>query len=196
MKKTVLLAIALVAGMSASMAQESTWGIKGGFNFPMNGFSMAETGDNINSLFNEEKRATGWHAGVYGRSYFTEKLFLNGNLLYLQKTHELIGKTAEDEISATLNSSGVMLDAVAGMRMLEFVRLQGGFSGIMHVNSSWRDTFDTFGTGYTFGVGVDLWKVSFDLAYYGSFKEHQGDWNGIPLNYNRSELLLSMSIEF
>ena len=198
MKKSALLAIALVAGLSASMAQsKSTWGIKGGLNFPMDGFTFKQTGENINSIFTEEKRATGWHAGIFGRAYLGRQFYLGSNLMYLHNTNTLIGKTAESAVTvADFNRSGSMMDLVAGIEMLNFLRIQGGLNGMVYFDDSWQDTFNTFGTGYTFGVGVDLWRITLDVSYYGSFKDHAGQWNGVPLSYNRSDLLVGIGFKF
>ena len=198
MKKIAVLAIVLIAGVSVSMAQnKSTWGIKGGLNFPMDGFSFEQAGDNINSIFTEDKRANGWHAGLFGRAYLGRQFYFGSNLLYLHRTNQLIGKTEGIEIvEQEFNSSGSMMDLVAGIEMLNFLRIQGGVNGMFYFNDTWQDTFNTFGTGYTFGVGVDIWKLTLDVSYYGSFKEHQGNWNGIPLSYNRSDLLVGIGIKF
>lgn len=196
MKKIFLIALMLTAGMSISLAQnKSIWGIKGGFNFPMNGFSFTEAGYNINSIFTEDQRANGWHAGLFGRAYLGNQFYLGANLLYLQRSNQLTGKNANNEVwNEDFNSSGSMLDVVAGIRMLNFMRVQGGVNGMTYFDDTWQDTFNTFGAGYTFGVGVDLWKFSLDVSYYGSFKAHEGSWNGVPLSYNRSDLLVSLGI--
>ena len=156
MKKTALLAFALIAGISISMAQnKSTWGLKGGLNFPMDGFSFEQAGNNINSIFTEDKSANGWHAGVFGRAYLGRQFYLGSNLMYMHRTSQLIGKTeGMVEFTEDFNSSGSMMDLVAGIEMLNFLRIQGGVNGMLYFDDSWQDTFNTFGTGYTFGVGA------------------------------------------
>lgn len=196
MKKIFLIAVMLITGITVSQAQNpSTWGVRGGFNFPMNGFSFEQAGNNINSIFLEDKLANGWHAGIYGRAYLSSQFYVGANLLYLNRSNNLTGKTANNEdINQNFNSSGSMLDLVGGIKVLNLVRVQGGLNGMVYFDNSWQDTFNTFGAGYTFGVGVDIWKFALDVSYYGSFKEHQGSWNGIPLSYNRSDLLVSLGI--
>ncbi len=198
MKKLTLIAFVLVAGMSAGMAQEkiSGWGVKGGMNFPMDGFSFDQTADNINSIFTSQNNANGWHAGVWGRGYLTDRLYVGSNLLYIHNTSEVSAKTESGDFAKTFNHSGVSMDAVAGLRFFRFLRVQGGVNGMAYVNDTWQNTFDTFAAGYTFGAGVDIWKISFDVGYYGSFKEHQGTWQGVPLSYNRSDLLVGIGLKF
>lgn len=198
MRRVSLLAIATVAAMSTGMAQDkvSGWGLKGGMNFPMDGFTFDQAANNINSIFTSQNNANGWHAGVWGRAYVTDRLYFGSELLFLHNTTEVIGKTVGGDFNTNFNRSGVMIDGVAGMRFFKFLRVQGGVNGIAYVNNTWQDTFNTFGAGYTFGTGIDIWKVSVDVGYFGSFKEHQGNWQGVPLSYNRSDLLVSLSFKF
>ena len=198
MKKSMLFALALIAGISVSQAQneKNTWGIKGGLNFPMNGFTFSETGDNISAIFTEEERATGWHAGIFGRLYAGDQLYFGSSLLYLQNDYVLSGIKNELPFNQTFITNGGQMDVVAGIEMLKFLRVQGGVNGIMYFNDSWNNTFDTFGAGYTFGAGVDLWKFTIDVSYNGSFKDNSGIWNGVPLSYNRSDLMVSLGFKF
>jgi len=198
MKRSALLAIALLTGMAAALGQDkiSGWGVKGGVNMPMDGFSFDQASDNIGSIFSSESNANGWHAGLWGRGYLTDRLYLGSNLLYLHSTTDLTAKTGTETTTQNFNHSGVQMDAVAGYRFFRFLRVQGGVNGLAYVNNTWKDSFDTFNAGYTFGAGVDLWKISVDVGYYGSFKEHQGTWQGVPLSYNRSDLLVSLAFKF
>jgi len=198
MKKGILLAFVLIAGISMSHAQneKNTWGIKGGLNFPMDGFSFSETGENISAIFTEEQRAIGWHAGLFGRVYAGDQLYFASNLLYLQNEFVLSGMKSDEAFSKTFITNGGQMDVVAGIEMLKFLRVQGGVNGIMYFNDSWNDTFDTFGAGYTFGAGVDLWRFTIDVNYNGSFNNNTGTWNGVPLSYNRSDLMVSLGFKF
>lgn len=199
MKRSVILALVFAAGIGTSMAQneKNTWGMKGGVNFPMSGFSFNEAGSNINAIFTEEQRATGWHAGLFGRLYIGNQFYFGSNLLYLHSTSDIYAKSDGQELfTKTINRSGGLMDVTAGVEMFNFLRVQGGVNGRLYANDSWNDTFDTFGTGYTFGAGVDIWRFTVDLNYYGSFKEHQGTWQGVPLSYSQSDFLVSLGFKF
>ncbi len=199
MKRLVVAFLVICTSTLISTAQnsKSTWGIRGGLNFPMDKFTFEQAGENINSIFTEEKRTTGWHAGVFGRAYLGNQFYLGSNLMYLHNTSTLIGKTqGSTDIVQDFNRSGSMMDVVAGIEMLNFLRIQGGVNGMFYFNDTWQDTFNTFGTGYTFGVGVDIWKITLDVNYYGSFNDHNGNWNGIPLSYDRGDLLVGLGIKF
>jgi hypothetical protein len=199
MKKTALLLIAVCAGLMTVNAQnnKSTWGVRGGLNFPMDKFSFEQAGENINSIFTEEKRAAGWHAGIFGRAYLGDQFYFGSGINYMHQSTTLIGKTeGATDFSQEFNHSGSMMDVVAGIEMLNFLRVQGGVNGMVYFNDTWQNTFDTFGAGYNFGVGVDIWKLTVDVNYYGSFNDHSGNWNGVPLSYNRGDLLVGVGIKF
>jgi len=198
MKKMALMATLLIAGFSMSQAQnnKSGWGLRGGLNFPMDGMSISQASNNITSVFTGESLSTGWHAGLYGRVYAGNRLYFGSNLLYLNNETTFTGKNEGTMYKETLNRSAAQMDLVTGIRMLGVMRVQTGVSGLMYVSNSWSNTFDNFGTGYNVGVGIDLWRVSFDVTYHGSFNSQSGEWKGIPLNYNRSDLMLGMSIRF
>lgn len=196
MKKVTLLATILTAGLSMSLAQnnQNGWGLRGGMNFPMDGFSISQAANNLSSVFNGENLSNGWHAGLYGRVYAGKRLYFGSNLLYLNNQTTLTGTKNNEQFNETINRSATQMDLVTGIRMLGIMRLQTGVSGLMYLDEGWRNNFNTFGTGYNLGVGVDLWRVSFDVTYHGSFNSSSGEWRGIPLNYNRSDLMLGMSL--
>jgi hypothetical protein len=197
MKKITLIALALIAGISMSQAQENKggWGVRGGFNFPMDGLDFSQAGENINSIFTGENLSNGWHAGLYGRAYLNDRFFVGSNLLYMNSKSTLTGKTGDETFSETLNRSAAQLDLLTGMQMLGFLRVQGGVNGLMYLDNTWTDSFNTFGAGYTVGVGADIWKFGLDVTYNGSFNSQTGTWKGIPLNYNRSDLMVGLSIK-
>ena len=91
MKKLALplLALMLSIGLQAQVKEKNHWGITGGLNFPMDGFSFKQTGDNINSIFTNESSATGWHLGLQGRVYASEQLYFGSNLIYTNTDYTL-----------------------------------------------------------------------------------------------------------
>ncbi len=88
----------------------------------------------------------------------------------------------------------IQLETSAGLSLLKFARAEAGVH-YQHClsDNAFTSTFEPSSAGYNVGLGVDLWKFGIDLVYYSNFKNHTGDWNGIPLSYSRSQLLLSLS---
>ena len=82
------------------------------------------------------------------------------------------------------------------IRLLKLVRAEAGvhYQGTVSDNA-YNQTFQSPSVGYNVGVGLDLWKLSLDVTYYSSFQDHTGDWNNIPLSYNRSQLLVSLGVQ-
>ena len=199
MKKATLLAFVLIAGISVSQAHnrnKNTWGLTGGMKFPMNGFTFKQTGEKMNSIFTSEEKSTGWHAGMFGRVYANDQLYFGSNLIFLKNDHELVGFDGDQKMSETFTRAGSQLDVLAGIEFFDFVRAYGGVNGNVYFNNTWNETFDSYGTGYLFGAGVDIWKLTIDVRYNGSFKDHEGSWKGIPLSYNRSDLMVGIGIKF
>ena len=199
MKKAILLAFVFIAGMSISKAQhrnKNTWGIMGGMNFPMDGFTFKQTGDNLNSIFTSEEKSAGWHAGAFGRVYAKDQLYFGSNLFFFKNDHQLNGLDGDQKMTQTFTRTGSQLDLLAGIELLDFIRAYGGVNGNITFNNDWNETFDSYGTGYLFGAGVDIWRLTIDVRYNGSFKDHEGSWKGIPLSYNRSDLMVGIGIKF
>ena len=90
----------------------------------------------------------------------------------------------------------LQLDAGLGLRLLKFARAEGGvhYQGTISDNA-FSQTFSSPTAGYNVGLGVDVWKLSLDVTYYGSFADHTGSWNDIPLSYNRSQILVSLGVK-
>lgn len=198
MKKLALIFGIVLGFQFSTYAQhgQNTWGVKGGVLFPMDGFSFSETSEHIKSIFEPTNQITGWHAGIYGRAYMGNYLFAHSNLSYLNTKHQLQLKSEMAQMEQTIQRHGAQLEAGIGLEFLDFLRVQGGLNGLAYMGKDWNQTFDTFGAGYSFGAGVDLWKITVDVTYNGSFSNSEGVWNGIALSHNRSDLMLTLGICF
>jgi len=89
--------------------------------------------------------------------------------------------TTSDTLEDVKNETFLNLDipVLVGVRLLKILRLQAGPVGHVTLNST-SDLFDiddydeTFGgldLGYQAGVGVDLWKLRFDVLYESNLKK-------------------------
>ena len=135
----------------------------------------------------------GYHLGVYGRQFLGDQLYASGSAIY-GKDIQIINQAVDGmTITSRFDHQFVQLDAGLGVRLLKFARAEGGIHFINAIgNSAYSQTFESPTAGYNLGLGVDVWKLSLDLVYYASLQDHQGDWNGIPLSYERSQLMLSV----
>jgi hypothetical protein len=191
MKRIVLVcALALLAqGVSA----QSRWGLRTGLNYNLNGIELNQALNSAQGIFEGQTQDDGYHLGVFGRQFLGDQLFASGSLLY-GKDMQFITHTVDGvSTNARFDNQFVQLDAGLGIRLLKTDRAEGGIHFINAIgNTAYSQTFESPSAGYNLAIGVDLWKLSVDLTYYSSLQNHQGDWNGIPLSYERSQLMLSV----
>jgi len=191
MKRIVLVcALALLAqGVSA----QSRWGLRTGFNYNLNGIELNQALNSAQGIFEGQTQDDGYHLGVFGRQFLGDQLFASGSLLY-GKDMQFITHTVDGvSTNARFDNQFVQLDAGLGIRLLKTARAEGGIHFINAIgNTAYSQTFESPSAGYNLAIGVDLWKLSVDLTYYSSLQNHQGDWNGIPLSYERSQFMLSV----
>ncbi len=187
-----IVALALVLCAQSSFAQ-SRWGLRTGLNYSLNGIELDQALNSAQGIFEGETQDDGYHLGVFGRQYLGDQLYASGSLLY-GKDMQFITHTVNGvSTNARFDNQFLQLDAGLGIRLLKTARAEGGIHFINAIgNTAYSQTFESPSAGYNLALGVDLWKLSLDLTYYGSLQNHQGDWNGIPLSYERSQFMLSV----
>ena len=190
MRKIFLLS--LFAFSSVALGQ-SRWGLRTGLNYTLNAVQLDHAVSSAQGIFEGTVPDNGYHLGLYGRQFFGDQLYASGSAIY-GKDIQIVNHTVAGTITASrFDHQFVQLDAGLGIRLLKFVRAEGGIHFINAVgNSAYSQTFESPTAGYNLGLGVDVWKLSLDLVYYASLQDHQGDWNGVPLSYERSQFMLSV----
>ena len=185
-----LVSVTLVNG-------QSRWGVRTGLNYNLNAIGLDEATSSAQQIFEGQTSDNGYHLGVFGRQYLGDQLYTSGSLIYAKNTHFLEGNDGNSSIFyERFDHEFLQLDANVGIRLLKVARAEGGvhYQGTISDNA-FSNTFDSPTAGYNVGVGVDLWKLSLDVTYYGSFADHTGTWNDIPLSYNRSNILVSLGVK-
>ena len=190
MRKIFLLS--LLAFSSAAFGQ-SRWGLRTGLNYTLNAVQLDQAVSSAQGIFEGTVPDNGYHLGVYGRQFLGDQLYASGSAIY-GKDIQIINQTVDGMTTTSrFDHQFVQLDAGLGVRLLKFARAEGGIHFINAIgNSAYSQTFESPTAGYNLGLGVDVWKLSLDLVYYASLQDHQGDWNGIPLSYERSQFMLSV----
>ena len=191
MKRIVLVcALALLAhGVSA----QSRWGLRTGLNYNLNGIELNQTLNTAQGIFEGQTQDNGYHLGVFGCQFLGDQLFSSGSLLYGKDMQFITHTVGGVSTNARFDNQFVQLAAGLGIRLLKTARAEGGIHFINAIgNTAYSQTFESPSAGYNLAIGVDLWKLSVDLTYYSSIQNHQGDWNGIPLSYERSQFMLSV----
>jgi hypothetical protein len=117
--------------------------------------------------------------------------------LYSESSNVLSGKSVmNDPIEHEFNKKVAQFDILPGFTFFNFIRAQGGLIGQLALNKDYADTFGPFNMGYNLGAGITLGKFNIDIAYNGSFKDTDGEWRGVPLSHNTSEVLMSIGVMF
>ena len=190
MRKIFILSFVL---FSSGMMAQSRWGLRTGLNYTLNTVQLDQAVSSAQGIFEGTVPDNGYHLGLYGRQYLGDQLYASASAIY-GKDIQIINQTVSGTTTTLrFDHQFVQLDAGLGIRVLKFARAEGGIHFINAVgNSAYNQTFESPTAGYNLGLGVDLWKLSLDLVYYASLQDHQGDWNGIPLSYERSQFMLSI----
>ena len=190
MRKIFILSLVL---FSSGMMAQSRWGLRTGLNYTLNTVQLDQAVSSAQGIFEGTVPDNGYHLGLYGRQYLGDQLFASASAIY-GKDIQIINQTVNGTTTTSrFDHQFVQLDAGLGIRVLKFARAEGGIHFINAVgNSAYNQTFESPTAGYNLGLGFDLWKLSLDLVYYSSLQDHQGDWNGIPLSYERSQFMLSI----
>jgi hypothetical protein len=175
------------------MMAQSRWGLRTGLNYTLNTVQLDQAASSAQGIFEGTVPDNGYHLGLYGRQYLGDQLYASASAIY-GKDIQIINQTVNGTATTSrFDHQFVQLDAGLGIRVLKFARAEGGIHFINAVgNSAYNQTFESPTAGYNLGLGFDLWKLSLDLVYYASLQDHQGDWNGIPLSYERSQFMLSI----
>ena len=190
MRKIFILSLVL---FSSGMMAQSRWGLRTGLNYTLNTVQLDQAVSSAQGIFEGTVPDNGYHLGLYGRQYLGDQLYASASAIY-GKDIQIINQTVNGTTTTSrFDHQFIQLDAGLGIRVLKFARAEGGIHFINAVgNSAYNQTFESPTAGYNLGLGVDLWKLSLDLVYYASLQDHQGDWNGIPLSYERSQFMLSI----
>ncbi|MEY2963507.1 MAG: hypothetical protein RL754_768 [Bacteroidota bacterium] len=194
MKKIAVLALVLL--MATALSAQSRWGVRTGLNYELSGIGLDEAIATSQTIFEGTTMDNGYHIGVFGRQFLGDQLYASGSLIYAKNTHFLEGNDGSNIFYSRFDHNYLQLDAGLGIRLLKLVRAEGGvhYQGTVSDNA-FSNTFESPTAGYNVAAGVDIWKLSLDLTYYGSFQDHVGTWNNVPLSYNRSQLLLSVGVK-
>lgn len=196
MKWRVTLLAMLGMGI-ISTAQDLEWGVKGGLTYNLTELGLSSAVSASGEVFNGERSHNGWHVGLAVRDDITDNFYVQLDGLYNRTSHTVHGVgEGGGSVQESIDFTSAQFNLTPGIRMFNFLRLQGGLNGNLAINDAYEHSFGSFGLGYQLGVGVDLGPLTLDIGYNASFSEHNGQWNGIPLNSNRGELLMSVGIFF
>ncbi|MDT0678589.1 outer membrane beta-barrel protein [Autumnicola musiva] len=199
MKKLMLLAIAF-CGITV-MAQESSFGIKGGLNYGATGdyenFSqVVEDAPEIE----EGEQNTGYHLGFYGKIGIAG-IFIQPELLYTRLTTEY---SSFDYVMQKIDAP-----IMVGINVLGPLNIKAGPSFQYVLSNKLEgtdleigDVAEEITVGYQLGVGLNLGRLGIDARYEGAFQDNDAFGedlatdNGFKIDSRPSQWILSASYAF
>ena len=208
--KKLIFAFALLFSTYCASSQIE-FGIKAG----LNSIDLVSNSIKINNgidfkeiRFRESKY--GHHFGVYTRLnilgiYIEPGAIFNSNSV----TYSLDDYSSDQPVSTLVNESYSNLDIplMVGLKA-GIVRLYGGPVAHVHINSksdlfdwdSYAHKFKSSSYGYQAGIGLDLWKLRFDLAYEGNlgkFGNHINvDGESYAFDNSASRIIATIGMKF
>ena len=192
--KSKLFLIVTLAALATGVSAQSRWGLRTGLNFDMAGIGLNDALSTSQSIFEGAATDDGYHLGFFGRQFIGDQFYIGASALYVKNSKFLSGNDGAGLIYESFDHNLLQFESSAGLRLLKFARAEAGVHYQHYLaDNTFTSTFAPSSAGYNVGLGVDLWKLGIDLVYYSNFQNHTGDWNGIPLSYNRAQLLLSLS---
>ncbi|MDA8994834.1 hypothetical protein N9H17_05720 [Schleiferiaceae bacterium] len=192
--KSKLFLIVTLAALATGVSAQSRWGLRTGLNFDMAGIGLNDALSTSQSIFEGAATDDGYHLGFFGRQFIGDQFYIGASALYVKNSKFLSGNDGTVLIYESFDHNLLQFESSAGLRLLKFARAEAGVHYQHYLaDNTFTSTFAPSSAGYNVGLGVDLWKLGIDLVYYSNFQNHTGDWNGIPLSYNRAQLLLSLS---
>jgi len=192
--KSKLFLIVTLAALATGVSAQSRWGLRTGLNFDMAGIGLNDALSTSQSIFEGAAPDDGYHLGFFGRQFIGDQFYIGASALYVKNSKFLSGNDGTVLIYESFDHNLLQFESSAGLRLLKFARAEAGVHYQHYLaDNTFTSTFAPSSAGYNVGLGVDLWKLGIDLVYYSNFQNHTGDWNGIPLSYNRAQLLLSLS---
>lgn len=204
MKRIALLILIVFSTVSINAQEENKIGIKAGFNYEMGDIALTDLPDASWDILSNPEVGHAWHFGVYYRAYIDDVFYLQPEVVYSNST-QIFTVNGNDGISYNEEFSNDLVDLnlQLGVELLDFIRAYSGLTGTFNLkaNQEYIDAesaFKTFRMGYQIGVGVDISRLTLDIAYLSSFNSDNGSMKVsdviIPLSQNKSQLQLSIGI--
>ena len=165
MKKTLLIAVFALIGISASAQNDSGFGITGGLNYNGNGDYIESASDVVRT----PDKNIGYHAGIYGKIKIL-RLYVRPELVYTQ--------TKSDYEDVSFDMSKLDMPILVGAKIVGPLHIFVGPSFQYILNSEFDgisidEIENDFSVGAQFGVGVNLGKLGIDIRYERGFSDNE-----------------------
>jgi hypothetical protein len=189
MKKLLIVSVLSLFAGGVFAAGPLEFGVKAGLNSTNFDFNRHELG---NSYFAFSKARTGYHAGAWMRLGFAG-MFVQPEFLYNWNKYDM--KVVGQSLSTSkIKVQTLEVPALVGWKILVLRVNAGPVFNLMNKTSHSGGVVQQAdmlkpSISYTAGVGLDVWKVSFDMRYNGLFErakqtvEIDGNSHRLPTNF-------------
>ena len=192
----MFIALFLVSTLGLT-AQETEFGIKGGFNYGATGDLERQTAvDDLTEIVGGKEKS-GYHIGFFSRLEILG-VFLQPELMYTRLNTEY------EDFNYKIDK--IDLPVLVGVNVFGPLNIKAGPSFQYILNNDLEDTDLKIGdvenditVGYQLGVGANLGSLGFDLRYEGAFTENTAfseEANEFQIDSRPSQWILSLSYAF
>ena len=196
MKKLMFIALFLVSTLGVT-AQETEFGIKGGFNYGATGDLERQSAvDDLTEIVGGKEKS-GYHIGFFSRLEILG-VFLQPELMYTRLNTEY------EDFNYKIDK--IDLPVLVGVNVFGPLNIKAGPSFQYILNNDLEDTDLKIGdvenditVGYQLGVGANLGSLGFDVRYEGAFTENTAfseEANEFQIDSRPSQWILSLSYAF
>lgn len=178
MKKTFLLVVLALCGLTTIAQKDSGFGIKGGVNYNQNGDLIASVGDAAADIVEGSSGKIGYHAGLFYKIELA-KIYVRPEIVYTRttSTYDLNGTSTD------FNIAKIDVPVLVGINLFGPLHIFAGPALQYQVENDLEgftinDAEKDFTVGLHAGIGVNLGRLGLDVRYERGFSNNESDFIG------------------
>ena len=179
MRKSLLMAVFALIGITAFAQKDSGFGIKAGLNYNQNGdLSFKQVQSAGEDLIAGSDGKVGYHVGFYGKLDMP-KIYIRPELIYTKtkSSYDVDGGTNNYDVSK------IDLPVLLGYKLIGPLHIFAGPAFQYILSNDLEDVEldnlkNDFTIGAHFGVGVTLGNIGLDVRYERGFSKNEAEFIG------------------
>jgi hypothetical protein len=176
MRKSLLMAVFALIGITAFAQKDSGFGINAGLNYNQNGdLSFKQVQSSSEDLIAGSDGKVGYHVGFYGKLDMP-KIYIKPELIYTKtkSSYDVGGGTNDYDVSK------LDLPVLLGYKIIGPLHIFAGPAFQYTLDNDLEDVElddvkNDFTIGAHFGVGVNLGNIGLDVRYERGFSENEAE---------------------
>lgn len=203
--KILVSTLTLFIAITSSLAQDFSFGIKGGTNYNFSGDlnELRDFSTDTDDIIHKAKSIRGYHGGLYAK--LGDDIFIRAEAVYTHFENEF-----SDPAMYTITTDKLDIPVVLGMKVLGPLYIFAGpdFQYILNEDfyendiSKAKETYKEFTTGLHLGVGVAFGRFALDFRWDKGLSENSidivnseiGSTYNFTVDNRPNQLLLSLNI--